>query len=75
VAIATNGGQSEEHSYQLAFAPQTQQGLQDWGTRHLNGAISGSFFYHGMWETSASPGSPRIHFIGDGDYAGHLQVV
>jgi hypothetical protein len=75
VALATTGGQSEEHSYQIALAYQTTQGLQDWGTRHLRGAVSGSFFYHGMWETSAAPGSPRIHFVGDADYASHLQVV
>ena len=75
VALATNGGQTEEHSYQIALAYQATQGLQDWGTRHLRRSVSGPFFYHGMWETSAAPGSPRIHFIGDSDYTSHLQVV
>ena len=75
VGVATHGGDTEEHSYQIALAYQTAQGLQDWGTRHLNGAVSAAFFYHGMWLTSATPGSPRIYFIGDSDYADHLTVV
>jgi hypothetical protein len=75
IAVATHGGQTEEHSYQIAFAYQTTQRLADWGTRHLNSAVSGPFYYHGMWLTSASPGSPRIYFVGDSDYVGHLQVV
>jgi hypothetical protein len=75
VGIATRGGESEEHSYDIELAGQTAAALQSWGTRHLGRPVTGSFFYHGMWRTSAAPGSPRILFIGDEAYTEHLQVV
>ena len=75
VSIATRGGESEEHSYSIEVAGQTAAALQSWGTRHLGRPVTGSFFYHGMWLTSAAPGSPRIFFIGDAEYARRLQIV
>jgi hypothetical protein len=75
VGIATRGGESEEHSYDIELAGQTALALQSWGTRHLGRPVTGSFFYHGMWRTSAAPGSPRILFIGDEAYTELLHVV
>ena len=75
VAIATRGGDAEEHAYQIEFAPQSSQALQDWGTRHLGGPVSGAFYYHGMWRTNPAPGEPRINFVGDAAYLEHLRIV
>lgn len=75
VAVATRGGQTEEHSYSIELAAQTAAALESWGTRHLGGAVSGRFFYHGMFRTYAESGSARILWIKDAAYAERLQVV
>ena len=75
VGVATRGGASDEHSYDIEVAAQTATALQSWGPRHLGRQLSGRSFYHGMWRTNAPPGSPKILFIGDPAYTEHLQVV
>ncbi len=75
VAIATHGGETDEHAYTINVAAQSPAALAEWGTVHLGRAPGGSLFYHGMWQTSASPGSPRIHFVRDAAYASHLTTV
>jgi hypothetical protein len=75
VGIATRGGGTDEHSYRIEFAAQTVSALQSWGTRHLGRPETGRFFYHGMWRTTAAPGSPKILFVGDEAYTERLQVV
>jgi hypothetical protein len=75
VGVATRGGDTDEHSYDIEVAARTPAALESWGARHLGRAVTGAFFYHGMWRTFAQPGAPKILFVGDQAYAEHLRVV
>ena len=75
VAIATTGGQDDDHTYSLDFAYESAQALGSWTTRYLGGPSAASFPYHGQWLTYPGPGEPQILFVGDPRYNAHIVVA
>lgn len=77
LTIATRGGESEEHRYTVEAASPSVAELSPWIAQALpsSNAVGPRFYYHGLWRTSAAPGSARIHFVGTREYLGNLATV
>jgi hypothetical protein len=76
VAVATRGGENDEHSYQLEAAAESDSGFRNWrGSNLTTGGFSSShnvIYYHACFHRTPIGGSKRIIFVGDPDYESHV---
>ena len=75
VVVATSGGASEEHSYEVNAVAASESNRTTWLSTHLGITPSRNVSYHGQFLTFAISGSPRILFIGDPQYRSGITVV
>jgi len=75
IAIATSGGEDDDHTYTVDFAYENPTALANWTAQYLGSHRSGAFAYHGQWRTHPRANKPQIVFVGDPDYNEHIVVV
>jgi hypothetical protein len=78
VALATRGGESDEHSYTIEVAAESQSGFRDWRQANLTeGGLSRNarelIYYHGcIYRNPLGNMTKRVMFVGDPDYDSHV---
>jgi hypothetical protein len=78
VAVATRGGESDEHSYAIEVAAESESGFRDWRRANLTeGGFSRNarepVYYHGcIYRTPLGHMNKRIIFVSDADYDTHV---
>ncbi len=72
VAVATRGGEDDEHRYSTEVAAESASGFATWRAQQLTSGNFGRVLYHGGFNRVPLAGSKRLMMVGDSDYAGHI---